>query len=85
MDIDRGLKTIFALFFRAHLTLNLKSVLRAKLLHVGVNTTDILTAYIAAIRSLRALDPSGVILEVVSEPVRKYLRTREDTVREELV
>jgi anaphase-promoting complex subunit 2 len=29
----------------------------------------------------RVLDPSGVILEIVCEPVRRYLRTREDTVR----
>ncbi|CAB4060003.1 APC2 [Lepeophtheirus salmonis] len=52
-----------------------------KLLHVGLNTVDILTAYIAAIRALMVLDPSGVLLEIVSEPVRKYLRSREDTVR----
>ena len=41
---------------------------------VGVNTGDILTAYISAIRALRVLDPSGVLLELVCEPVRKYLR-----------
>ena len=40
----------------------------------GVNTSDILTAYIAAIRALRVLDPAGVILELVCHPVRKYLR-----------
>lgn len=41
---------------------------------IGVNTSDILTAYIAAIRALRILDPVGVILELVCDPVRKYLR-----------
>ena len=66
---------------RGHLTRCLKSVLQKKLLHLGVNTTDILTAYIAAIRALRVLDPSGVLLELVCEPVRRYLRTRDDTVR----
>lgn len=66
---------------RGHLTSSLKSVLKKKLLHLGVNTTDILTAYIAAIRALRVLDPSGVLLELVCEPVRRYLRTRDDTVR----
>ena len=40
----------------------------------GVNTVDILTAYISAIRALRALDPAGVILELVCDPVRRYLR-----------
>ena len=33
------------------------------------------------IRALRVLDLSGVLLEIVCEPVRKYLRTRDDTVR----
>jgi len=66
---------------RGHLTHNLRQVLDAKLLHPGVNTADILTAYIAAIRALRVLDGSGVVLELVCENVRRYLRTREDTVR----
>jgi len=66
---------------RSHLTSSLKQVLDAKLLHPGVNTADILTAYIAAIRALRVLDSSGVVLELVTEDVRKYLKTREDTVR----
>jgi len=66
---------------RGHLTSNLRQVVDAKLLHPGVNTADILTAYIAAIRALRVLDGSGVVLELVCENVRKYLRTREDTVR----
>ena len=66
---------------RGHLTSSLKSVLDSKLLHPGVNTADILTAYIAAIRSLTVLDPSGVVLQLVCQDVRKYLKTRDDTVR----
>ncbi|XP_053380784.1 anaphase-promoting complex subunit 2-like isoform X2 [Mercenaria mercenaria] len=66
---------------RAHLVSTLKTSLETRLLHPGVNTADILTAYISAIRALRALDPAGVILELVCDPVRKYLRSREDTVR----
>merc|ERR1719319_1512141 len=66
---------------RGHLTHNLRQVLDAKLLHPGVNTADILTAYIAAIRALRVLDGSGVVLELVCSNVRRYLKTREDTVR----
>merc|ERR1719309_1402760 len=66
---------------RSHLTTSLKQVLDAKLLHPGVNTADILTAYIAAIRALRVLDGSGVVLELVCEDVRKYLKSRDDTVR----
>jgi len=66
---------------RPHLVSSLKSALETRLLHPGVNTTEILTFYIEAIRALRFLDPSGVILELVCQPVRNYLRQREDTVR----
>jgi len=66
---------------RSHLTSSLRQVLDAKLLHPGVATADILTAYIHAIRALRVLDGSGVILDLVCENVRRYLKTREDTVR----
>jgi len=66
---------------RPRLIVSLKSALETRLLHPGVNTTEILTFYIEAIRALRFLDPPGVILESVCEPVRSYLRQREDTVR----
>ena len=38
---------------RKYLTVSLRSVLQKKLLHLGVSTTDILTAYISATKSLR--------------------------------
>ena len=41
---------------------------------VGVNTRDILTFYVSAIRALRVLDPAGVLLDLVCQPVRAYLR-----------
>ncbi|XP_013419521.1 anaphase-promoting complex subunit 2-like [Lingula anatina] len=66
---------------RGHLVKELKTAFENRLLHPGVNTTDILTAYISSIRALRVLDPTGVLLELVCEPVRKYLRSRDDTVR----
>ena len=44
------------------------------LLAVGVNTCDIITLYISAIKALRVLDPSMVILEVACEPISRYLR-----------
>ncbi|XP_076306794.1 anaphase promoting complex subunit morula [Tachypleus tridentatus] len=66
---------------RQNLITSLKNSLERRLLHPGVNTADILTAYISAIKALRILDPTGVILQLVCEPVRKYLRLREDTVR----
>ncbi|KAG7298075.1 hypothetical protein JYU34_018845 [Plutella xylostella] len=66
---------------RSTLCKKLKTEIETRLLHPGVNTPDILTAYISTIRALRHLDPSGVILETVTDPVRNYLRNREDTVR----
>ncbi|XP_067140286.1 anaphase-promoting complex subunit 2 isoform X1 [Centruroides vittatus] len=66
---------------RPKLICSLKKSLETRLLHPGVNTTDILTAYISAIKALRVLDPTGVVLQLVCEPVCKYLRSRDDTVR----
>lgn len=44
----------------------------------GVHTSDILTVYISAIKALRELDPSMVILQVACQPIRKYLRSVAD-------
>lgn len=66
---------------RSHLIKKLKLALQTRLLHPGVSTPDILTAYVAAIRSLRVLDPSGVLLDIVTQPIHQYLRSRDDTVR----
>ncbi|MBN3272417.1 ANC2 protein, partial [Polyodon spathula] len=67
---------------RQQLLTSLKSAMETRLLHPGVHTSDIITLYISAIMALRELDPSMVILQVACEPIRKYLRTREDTVRQ---
>ncbi len=67
--------------FRPNLIKSLKDSLETRLLHPGVSTSDILAAYISAIKALRVLDPTGVILQLVCEPVRKYLKSRDDTVR----
>jgi anaphase-promoting complex subunit 2 len=45
-----------------------------RLLHPGADTKDIITQYISTIRSLRILEPQGVLLSRVAEPIRKYLR-----------
>ncbi|KAL1516955.1 hypothetical protein ABEB36_000782 [Hypothenemus hampei] len=63
------------------LTKKLQRAMETRLLHPGVSTTDILTAYVATIRSLKVLDPSGLLLETVTYPIHQYLRSREDTVR----
>ena len=45
-----------------------------RLLHPGANTADIISQYISAIRSLKVLDPSGVVVEKVCQPIKDYLR-----------
>jgi hypothetical protein len=42
----------------------------------GAATGDIISHYVSTIRTLRCVDPAGVLLEAVSEPIRDYLRGR---------
>jgi anaphase-promoting complex subunit 2 len=60
---------------------SLREQFATKILHPGTMTSDILQQYINMIKTLRFLDPSGVVLEIVSDPVRDCLRRRPDTVR----
>jgi len=52
-----------------------------RLLHPGAETKDVITQYISTIRCLRILDPAGVLLHKVAEPIRRHLRDRVDTIR----
>ena len=54
---------------------------KKRLLHPGADTKDILTQYVSIIRCLRMIDPPGVLLYKVADPIRKYLRERPDTIR----
>ncbi|KAL9188455.1 hypothetical protein ACHAXT_006833 [Thalassiosira profunda] len=58
-----------------------RNALKARLLHPGAETTQIIEVYINTIKVLREMDPSGELLEVVSQPVREYLKGRSDTIR----
>ncbi len=40
-----------------------------------------MTAYVSAIKALMSLDPSGVMMENVCQPLKRYLRNRDDTVK----
>ncbi|XP_037945697.1 anaphase-promoting complex subunit 2-like [Teleopsis dalmanni] len=66
---------------RKYFIKTIKTSLEARILHPGVNTIDIITGYVAAIKAIRYLDSSGVILETVTAPIKEYLRKRNDTVR----
>eukprot|EP00887_Chlorella_sp_A99_P005758 scaffold1.g5758.t1 len=55
--------------------------IQSRLLHPGAATTDIIQQYVSTIRALQHIDPSGVILDTVGDPIREYLRSRKDTIR----
>ena len=59
----------------------LKEEFESSLLIPGIQTTTIIQQYIKTIRILRILDPSAVCLEIVSEPIKEYLRSRQDTLK----
>lgn len=52
-----------------------------RLLHPGAETKDVISQYISTIRCLRILDPPGVLLHKVAEPIRRHLKARPDTVK----
>ncbi|EFP82746.2 uncharacterized protein PGTG_08942 [Puccinia graminis f. sp. tritici CRL 75-36-700-3] len=66
---------------RAYLVHKLRAANTRRLLHPGADTQDIITQYISLMKALRVLDPPGVLLSCVAQPVRVYLRSREDTIR----
>lgn len=52
-----------------------------KLLQPGVSTNHIINFYIQAIRVFKYIDPSTILLEIVTQPVKQYLRSRKNTLR----
>jgi len=58
-----------------------RNALMARLLHPGAETSQIIEVYINTIKVLREMDPSGELLQVVTQPVRNYLKGRSDTIR----
>ncbi|KAF8816437.1 hypothetical protein BYT27DRAFT_7221469 [Phlegmacium glaucopus] len=66
---------------RANLVKTLRKANRKRLLHPGADTKLILSQYVATIKCLRIIDPPGVLLFKVADPIRRYLRERSDTIR----
>lgn len=65
----------------AQLSVEWRNALVSRLLHPGAETSQIIEVYISTIKVLRAMDPSGELLQVVTQPVREYLHGRTDTIR----
>ncbi|KAF9220918.1 hypothetical protein BS17DRAFT_713130 [Gyrodon lividus] len=66
---------------RAELVQSIRRAIKKRLLHPGADTKDILLSYVSTIRCLRIVDPPGVLLFKVADPIRRYLRDRPDTIR----
>ncbi|GLI63751.1 hypothetical protein VaNZ11_006824, partial [Volvox africanus] len=58
-----------------------KRALQQRLLHAGASATGIIHQYVATIRAMREIDPSGSLLHAVAQPIREYLRGRSDTIK----
>jgi len=61
------------------LVASLGASFQRRLLHPGASTDNILRQYVAAVKVLQVLDPSGICHERVGAPVRAYLRYHEWT------
>jgi hypothetical protein len=54
---------------------------KTRLLHAGVATASVLDVCLLAVRSLRVVDVSGVMLALIVDPLQAFLRSRPDTIR----
>ncbi|KAG6894110.1 hypothetical protein C0992_007462, partial [Termitomyces sp. T32_za158] len=59
---------------RSALVQTLRKANQKRLLHPGADTKLILSQYVATIKCLRIIDPPGVLLFKVADPIRRYLR-----------
>ncbi|TFK44239.1 hypothetical protein BDQ12DRAFT_672627 [Crucibulum laeve] len=66
---------------RTSLVTSLRKANQKRLLHPGAATKLILSQYVSTIKCLRIVDPPGVLLYKVADPIRRYLRSRPDTIR----
>ncbi|KAJ1409062.1 hypothetical protein B484DRAFT_195436 [Ochromonadaceae sp. CCMP2298] len=58
-----------------------RTQMRRRLLHSGASTAQILDFYVSAVKALRVLDPSDLMLSFAAAPIRAYLKGRKDAVR----
>ncbi|ODN83719.1 hypothetical protein L202_01813 [Cryptococcus amylolentus CBS 6039] len=72
---------LFKVDQRVELVNKLKAANVKRLLHPGAETHLILNIYISTIRSLRILDPPGVLLHSIALPIRAHLLQRPDTIK----
>ncbi|KAI0801938.1 hypothetical protein BC629DRAFT_1284384 [Irpex lacteus] len=79
--LDDLKKCILRVDHRSVLVKTLRKENSRRLLHPGADTKMILQQYVSIIKCLRIIDPQGVLLFKVADPIRRYLRERPDTIR----
>ncbi|KAJ3286366.1 Anaphase-promoting complex subunit 2 [Rhizoclosmatium sp. JEL0117] len=60
---------------------SLNRIISRRLLHLGAQTSDIVSIFVSSIKCLNFLDPTGDLLSSISMLIRNYLRTRPDSMR----
>ncbi|CAD5113185.1 unnamed protein product [Dimorphilus gyrociliatus] len=63
------------------LATEIKTAISRRLLHAGVATTEILTAYVAVVKTCRLLLDLDSVVASITRPITDYLRKRNDTIR----
>ena len=59
----------------------MKEEVEQRLLLPWVSTNSIIHFYIQIIKVFKLIEPSTVLLEIISGPIRDYLKSRKDTLR----
>lgn len=60
---------------------SLRAAFAKRLMHPGATTADIVSIYISCIRAIKEIDPSTVLLSLVTVDLREYLRQRSDSLK----
>uniref|UniRef100_A0A183CBJ9 CULLIN_2 domain-containing protein n=1 Tax=Globodera pallida TaxID=36090 RepID=A0A183CBJ9_GLOPA len=68
-------------YSREQFSKELEKLVRQKLLHIGVNTHDILKGYATIVEYLSQCDPSFVLVHRICRIIRDYVKQRPDTMR----
>ncbi|KXS17502.1 hypothetical protein M427DRAFT_42920 [Gonapodya prolifera JEL478] len=58
-----------------------RAAIQRRFLHIAASTSNIVFYYNLTIDALRNLDPTSAMLDQVTAPIRRYLRSRPDTIR----
>ena len=60
---------------------SVREILKRRILHPGASTSQIIDVYISTVKVFRILDPTAMLFDATTRPVRIYLQKRKDTVR----